>query len=153
MPHSHSQGRVGTLFRIQPDIGKLGCIAVIGRDCYHLRSLISHLCKERRIGSTCNRHIRSPKHYERRIVPVGTFRNICLLAPGLGRGGRQVAIEIIETEYRTSYEAQIPGTRSIRNHRKGRNRRKANQPVGTKFLNRIDVGRCNDFLGKIPVKS
>ena len=153
MAHSHAQGGVGTLLRCHPYIGELRGVAVVGRDDSDLCALVAHLRIERRIRRARRRHVAAPEQKERGVVPVGTLRHIGLLAPGLWRRRREIAIEVVEAQASTTKQTQIAGARGVAQHREGGDRREAHQSVGTEFLDGIDVAGRHDLKGFLPVEA
>ena len=100
-----------------------------------------------RVGSARLRHVRAPEHQEARVVPVSAFRHVGLLAPGLRRGWRQIAVPVVKGHAGAADKAQIARTGGVADHRHGRDRREAEHPVGAVGLGRVGV-RGGDDLGR-----
>ncbi len=96
MAHGHRQRRIGARLRVQPDVAELGGFGIVRADHGGLGAAIADLGIEMRVGRAGLRHVRAPEHQEARVVPVGLFRHVGLFAPGLGTGGRQIAIPVVE---------------------------------------------------------
>ena len=87
---------------------------------------------------------------EARIVPVGAFRNVGLLAPGLRRGRRQVAIPVVERHADAAEQRQIARAGGVAHHRHRRDRREAEDAVRPVGFHRIGIGRGDDFVDLVP---
>ncbi len=153
MAHGHRQGRVGPLLGMQPQIGELGCLGIVGGDDGALRPLVADLRIEMRIGRPGLRHVGAPDQEITRIVPIGTFGNVRLLAPGHRAGGRQVAIPVIEGEADAAEKGQIARAGGVGHHGHGRNRREADHAIGPIGLHRIGVRRGDDLVDLVPCRA
>ena len=102
------------------------------------------------VGRARLRHVRAPQDEETRIVPVSRFRHVGLLAPGLRRSRRQIAIPVVKRHAGAADQAQIPRSCSVGHHRHGRDRREAEDPVRAIFLGGIGIGRSGDFRRLVP---
>ena len=149
--HRQRHRSVGALLRAEPDVGEFRRLAIVGRDRHRGRALVANLGHEMGVGRACLRHVRAPHHQEGRVVPVGAFRHVGLLAPGLRAGRRKIAIPVVETHADAADQRQIARARRIRDHRHGRNRRKADDTVRSVGLDRVDVGRRDDLVDLVPV--
>ncbi len=152
MAHRQRQGGVSALLGVEPDVGELGRFGIVGADHCDLGPAIARLGHEMRIGRARLRHVRSPHQQKTRIVPVGTFGNIGLFAPGLRTGRRQVAIPVIERHAGAAEQRKIARSRSIGDHRHRRDGAEADDPVRPPFLRGIGVGRGNDLVHLIPAR-
>ena len=150
MAHRHRQRRVGALLRMQPEIGELGRLGVVRRDDGALRALVADLGVEMRVRRAGLRHVGAPDQQVAGIVPVGTFRNVGLLAPGHRAGRRQVAIPVIEGQADAAEQRKVARTRGVGHHGHGRDRREADHPVGPICLHRIGVGGGDDLVDLVP---
>ena len=103
-----------------------------------------------RIGRAGLRNVGAPQDQEAGIVPVGAFRNVGLLAPGLRRRRRQVAIPVIERHADATEQRQVARAGRVRDHRHCRDRGKADDAVGSVFLHGIGVGGRDNFGDFIP---
>ncbi len=102
------------------------------------------------VGRARLRHVRAPQDQETGIVPVGAFGNVGLLAPGLRRRRRQVAIPVVERHADAADERQIARAGRIGDHRHRRDRREADHPVGAVLLDRIGIGGRDDLGDLVP---
>ena len=150
MAHGQRQRSVRALLGVQPDIGEFRRLGVVGADDRALRPLVADLGVEMRVGRAGLRHVRAPQDDEARIVPVGAFRNVGLLAPGLRARRRQVAVPVVERHADAADERQIARARGIGDHRHGRDRREADDAVGAVGLHRIGVGRGDELVHLVP---
>ena len=150
VPHRERQRGVGTLLRVQPQVGELGDLRVVRRDRHHLRALVADFGQEVRVGRARLRHVRAPGDDERRVVPVGRFGHVGLFAPGLRARRRQVAVPVVEAHAHAADQAQVAAARGVRHHRHGRDRREADDAVRAPALDRVRVGRRDQFLHLVP---
>ena len=150
MTHRHRERRVGALLRVQPQVGELAHLGIVGRDRDGLRALVADLGEEVRVRRARLRHVAAPGDDERRVVPVGRLRHVGLLAPDLGRGRRQVAVPVVEAHADAADQRQVAAARGVRHHRHRRDRREADHPVGPVALDRVDVRRGDDLLHLVP---
>src|SRR3546814_10411861 len=60
--------------------------------------LVADLGIEMGVGGARLGHVGAPDQQEHRVVPVGALRHVGLLAEGLGRARRQVAVPVVEAE-------------------------------------------------------
>ena len=95
-------------------------------------------------------HVRAPDDQEARVVPVGRFRHVGLLAPGLRGRRRQVAIPVVERHAHAAQQREIARAGRVADHRHGGNGRKADDTVGTVGLGRVSVGHGDDLGDLIP---
>ncbi len=150
MAHGHGQRRVGALLHRDPQIGELGGFRVIGADDDALGALVADLGVEMGIRRARLRHVRAPDDQEARIVPVGRFRHVGLLAPRLRRGRRQVAVPVVEGHAHAAEQREIARAGGVADHRHGRDRREADDAVGPVGLGGVGVGRCDDLGDLVP---
>jgi len=148
--HRHRERRVSALLRVQPEIGELRDLGVVGRDRDHLRALVAHLGEEVRVGRPRLRNVRAPRDQEGRVVPVGGLGNVGLLAPGLRARRRQVAIPVVEAHAHATDQRQVARAGGVRDHRHRRNRREAEDAVGPMAADRVDVGGGDDLVDFVP---
>ena len=149
--HRHRHRSIGALLRVEPDVGEFRGLAVVGRDRYRGRALVADFGHEMGVRRACLRHVRAPHHQEGRVVPVGAFRHVGLLAPGLRAGRRQIAIPVVEAHADAADQRQVARARCIGDHRHGRNRREADDAVRSVGLDRVDIGRRDDLVDLVPV--
>ena len=150
VPHRHGHRCVGTLLRVHPDVRKLGDLRVVRRHGDRLGPLVAHLGEEVRVRRARLRHIRAPGDDEARIEPVGRFGHIGLLAPDLRTARRKVAVPVVKAHAHAADQTQIARARGVTDHRHGRDRREADDSVGTVLLDRVDVGRSDDLVDLVP---
>ena len=81
--HRQRHRRIGTLLRRQPQIAELGDFGVVGGDGNGFGTFVAHFGKEVGIRGTGLRYVGSPGDNIAGVVPVGGFRYVGLLAPGL----------------------------------------------------------------------
>ena len=153
MAHRHGERRVGALLHRQPDVAELGGFRIVRADHGALHAAIARLGIEMRVGRARLRNVRAPQDDEAGIVPVGAFGHVGLLAPGLRRGRRQVAIPVIERHADAADQRQVARARRIGDHRHGRDRREAEDAVGAIGLRRVGVGRRDDLGDFVPVRA
>ena len=150
VPHRHRQRGVGALRRVQPQVGELRDLGVVGRHGDDLGALVADLGEEVRVGRARLRHVRAPGHDEGRVVPVGRLGHVGLLAPGLRRGRRQVAVPVVEAHAHAADQRQVAAARGVGHHRHRRDRREADDAVGPVLLDRVDVGGGDDLVDFVP---
>ena len=150
MAKRHANRGIGALLGVQPDIAKLRRFRIVGADHRRFGAAIAGFGVEMRIRCPGLRHVRSPKDQEARIIPIGTFRHVGLLAPGLRAGRWQVAIPVIERHAGAAQQAKIARARRIADHRHRRDRRKAKHPVGAIGFGCIGIGRRDNLCRHIP---
>ena len=150
MAHRHRQRRIGALLGVQPQIAELGHLGVVGGDRDDLGAFVAHLGEEVRVRGARLRHVRAPGHDESRVVPVGRFRHVGLLAPGLRAGRRQVAVPVVEAHAHAADQAQVARACGVADHAHRRNGREADHAVGAVALDRVDVGGGDDFVDFVP---
>ena len=78
------------------------------------------------------------------------FGNVGLLAPGLRRGRRQVAIPVVERHADAAEQRKIAGARGVAHHRHRRDRREADDAVRTVGLRGVGVGGGDDLGHLVP---
>ena len=96
MAHRHGERGVGALLGMQPQVGELRHLGIVGRDRHDLRAVVARLDEEMRIRRARLRDVGAPGDDVGGVVPVGRFRHVGLLAPGLRARRRQVAIPVVE---------------------------------------------------------
>ena len=151
--HRHRQRGVGALRRVQPEVGELGDLGVVGRHRDDLGALVADLGEEVRVGRARLRHVAAPGHDERRVVPVGRLGHVGLLAPGLRRRRRQVAVPVVEAHAHAADQRQVAAAGGVGDHRHRRDRREADDAVGAVLLDRVDVGRGDDLVDLVPLRA
>ena len=142
--------RVGALLRVQPKVGELGDLGIVGRDRHDLGAVVARLDEEMRVGRARLRDVRAPGDDVAGIVPVGGFRHVGLLAPGLRARRRQVAIPVVEGEQRAADQAEIARAGSVGHHRHRRNRREADDAIRPPGLDGVDVRGGDDLAHLVP---
>ena len=150
MAHGHGQRRVGALLHRDPQVGELGGLRIVGADDDALGALVADLGVEMRIRRARLRHVRAPDDQEAGIVPVGAFRNVGLLAPGLRGGRRQVAVPVVERHAHAAQQREIARAGGVAHHRHGRDRREADDAVGAVGLGGVGVGGGDDLGDLVP---
>ena len=143
--HRHCHRGVGPLLRVQPKVGELRHLGIIGRDRDRLGALVSDFGEEVRIGRARLRHVRTPGNDESGVVPIGGLRHVGLLAPDLRARRRQVAVPVVEAHADATKEAHVSATGGVTDHRHRRYRGKADDAIRAVLLDRVDV-RCGDDL-------
>ena len=78
------------------------------------------------------------------------LRHVGLLAPGLRRCRRQVAVPIVERHADAAEQRQVARTGRVGHHRHRRDRREAEHPVRAVGLRRVGVGRGDDLVDLVP---
>ena len=150
MAHGHAERGISALLRRHPEIREFRGFRIIRADHHALGAAVTRLGIEVRVGRARLRHVRAPKHQEACVKPIGAFRNVSLLAPGLWRGWRQVAIPIVERHADAAEQRQITRTGRVAHHRHRRDRREAEHAVRPVGFRRIGIGRRNDFVDLVP---
>ena len=148
--HRHGQCGIGALLGIEPEVRELGRLGIVGADHRNLGAAIARLGHEMGIGRAGLRDVRSPHHQKARIVPVGTFWNVGLFAPGHRARRRQIAIPVIERHAGPAEQREIARTRRVGDHRHGRDRRESDHPVGPPLFGGIGIGRGDDLVHLVP---
>src|SRR5690606_19878591 len=149
--HGDGQRRVGTLFGAQPLVTELGHLRIVRGDGHGLGALVAHLGEEVRVGAARLRHVGAPGDDVARVVPVGRFRHVGLLAPGLRAGGREVAVPVVKAQAHAADQRQITGAGGVADHGHGRNWREADHSIRTVLLDGVDVGGGYKRLHLVPV--
>ncbi|CSP92518.1 Uncharacterised protein [Shigella sonnei] len=96
MAHCHRQGAISALFRCQPLVAQFGHFRVVRGNGDSFGAFVTYFGKEVGVRRTCLRYVRPPGDDVTGVIPVGRFRHVGLFAPGHRRGGRQVAIPVVE---------------------------------------------------------
>ena len=148
--HRHGERRVGALLHRDPEIGELRGFRIVRADDDALGAAIARLGVEVRVGRARLRDVRAPQDQEAGIVPVGAFRHVGLLAPGLRRGRRQVAVPVVERHAHAAEQRQIARAGGVGHHRHRRDRREADDAVGAVGLRRVGVGGGDDLGDLVP---
>ena len=148
--HRHRERGVGALLHRDPEVGELGGFRVVRADDDALGALVADLGVEMGVRRARLRHVRAPEDQEARVVPVGRFRHVGLLAPGLRRGRRQVAVPVVEGHAHAAEQRQIARAGGVGDHRHGRDRREADDAVGAIGLDRVGVGGGDDLGDLVP---
>ena len=151
VPHRHGQGGVRALFHRQPDIAEFRRFRIVRADHRALHAAIARLGEEMRVRGAGLRNVRAPQDDEAGIVPIGRFRHVGLLAPGLRRGRRQVAVPIIERHADAADQRQIAGTRGVGDHGHRRDRREAEDAVRAVGFRGVGVGGGDDLRHLVPL--
>jgi hypothetical protein len=149
--HRQEGGGIGTRIDRHPQVGCLAILGVVGCHRDDLGALVTHLGNEVGIRRTRGRQAGAADDDVGGVVPVGRFRHVGLLAPGLGGRGRQVAIPVVEGTAGAADQRQVARAGSVGNLRHRRNRRETENAVRAIFLDGMDVGRGDDFLHFFPV--
>ncbi len=148
--HRHAERGIGALLRRDPEIGEFRGFGIIRADHDTLGALVAGLGIEMSVGRARLRHVRSPQNEEARIVPIGAFRHVGLLAPGLRAGRRQVAIPVVERHADAAEQRQITRAGGIAHHRHRRDRREAEHAIRPVAFHRVGVGRGDEFVDLFP---
>jgi hypothetical protein len=151
--HGHGDGSVRPLLGMEPDVGKLGDLRIVGRYRHGLGALVANLGEEMRVWRAGLGHIGAPRDDEACVVPIRRFRHVGLLAPDLWAGGRQVAVPVVEAHAYAADETEIAAPSGIAHHRHGGDRREADDPIGPMLLDSVDVGRGDDFIYLVPARA
>ena len=153
MTYGHCKCGVAALLGVEPQVGKLGRLAVVGRHHDRLGALVSDLGEEVRVRGAGLGDVGAPHHQEVGVVPVGALRHVGLLAPCLGAGRRQVGVPVIEAQTSPSEQRQVARAGRVGDHRHGRDRRETNDAVGTIGGSGVNVGGRDQFGGFLPSDS
>ncbi len=148
--HGHRQRGVGALLRRHPEIGELRGFGIVRADHDALGALVADLGIEMRVGRAGLRDVRAPQDEKAGIVPVGAFRHVGLLAPGLRRGRRQVAVPVVERHADAAEQRQIARAGRVADHRHRRDRREAEHAVRAVGLGGVGVGGGDDLVDLVP---
>ena len=149
--HGHAERGIGALLRRHPQIGELRGFRIIRRDDDALGALVANLGIEMSVRRARLRHVRAPQDEEARIVPIGALRHVGLLAPGLRRSRRQVAVPIVERHAHAAEQRQVTRTGRVAHHRHGRDRREAEHAIRPVGFHRVGVGGRDDLVDLVPV--
>ena len=145
MTHRHCHRRIGSLLRSQPQVAQFGDFCVVRGNCYCFGAFITNFSKEVRIRGTGLRYVRAPCQNVAGVIPVGRFRYVGLLAPGLRGSWRQVTVPVIEAQAGPANQRHITCAGRIRNHRHRRDWREACDAVRTIGFDGVNV-RCGNQL-------
>ena len=144
----HRESRVGALLHVEPHVGELARLGVVGADHHRLRPLVARLGEEVGVRGAGLRDVRAPQDEEARVVPVGRLGNVGLLAPGLGARGREVAVPVVEGHAHPAEEGEIARARRVGDHGHRGDRGEAEDPVRTVRADGVGV-RGRDELGHL----
>jgi hypothetical protein len=103
-----------------------------------------------RVGRARLGHVAAPGDQVGRVVPVGRFGHVGLLAPDLRARGRQVAVPVVERHADAADQRQVARTGRVADHRHRRDRREADDAVGPVLLDRVDVRRGDELVDLVP---
>ena len=151
MAHGNGERRVGALLGAQPLVTELGDFRVVRGDGHRLGALVAHLGEEVRVRAARLRDVGAPGDDVAGVVPVGGFRHVGLLAPGLRAGGWQVAVPVVEGQAHAADQRQVTGAGGVADHRHGRDWRETDHPVRAVLLDGVDVGGGDQGLHLVPV--
>ena len=151
MAEGHGQGCVGALFDGKPQVGEFRRLGIVGADDDGLGAAIAGLGVEVGVRGAGLGDVRPPQQHETGVVPVGALGHVGLLAPGLRRSRRQIAVPVIEGAGDPAQQLQIAGAGGVGHHGHGRDGREAEHPVGAPALGRIGVGGGDDLGDFLPV--
>ena len=149
----HREGRVGPLLHVEPHVGELARLGVVGADHHRLRPLVAHLGEEVGVRSAGLRNVRPPENEEARVVPVGGLRNVGLLAPGLGARRREVAVPVVEGHAHPAEEGEIARARRVGDHGHRGDRGEAEDPVRAVVPDGVGVRGRDDLGHLVPVRA
>ncbi len=127
--HRQRQRAVGARLGGQPVVGELGVVRVVRRDHDGLLALVARLGHEVRVGRARHGDVGAPHHQVGRVPPVGRLGDVGLVAPHLGRGGRQVGVPVVEAGQHPAHQGEEARARGVGGHRHRRDRREAHHPV------------------------
>src|SRR5690606_18177495 len=108
------------------------------------------LGEEVRVGRARLGNVRAPGNDVGGVVPVGRLRHVGLFAPGLGTGGRQIAVPVVETHAHAADQAEVAAAGGVAHHGHGGDGREADDAIGTVALDGVDVGGGDDFVHFVP---
>ena len=148
--HGHAQSGVGTLLGVHPLVGQLGDFGVVRSNGDGFGALVTHLGEEVGVRGTGLGYVGAPGNDVAGVVPVGGFRHVGLLTPGLGRGRRQVAVPVVEAHAHAADHGQVTAAGSIGDHGHSGNRREADDAIRAMLLGGVDVGGANQLVDFIP---
>ncbi len=148
--HGHGERGVRALLRVQPEVRELGDLRIVGRHRDHFRAVVARLDEEMGVWRARLRHVRAPGDDVAGVVPVGRFRHVGLLAPGLRARGRQVAVPVVEGEQGAPDQAEIARPGRVGDHRHRRDGREADHAVRAPCLYGMDIGGGDDLARLLP---
>ena len=149
----HREGRVGPLLHVEPHVGELARLGIVGADHYRLCPLVARLGEEVGVRGASLRHVRPPQDEEARVVPVGRLGDVGLLAPGLGARRREVAVPVVERHAHPAEEGEIARARRVGDHRHRGDRGEAEDPVRSVVADGVGVRRRDDLGHLVPVRA
>ena len=144
------QRRVGALLRVQPVVGELGDLGIVRGDGDGLGAVVACLGEEVGVRGAGLRDVGAPGDDVAAVVPVGRFGHVGLLAPGLGRGRRQVAVPVVEAQANAPQQRQVARAGGVADHRHGRDRREADHAVRAVLPGGVQVGGGDQLVGLVP---
>jgi len=153
MAHRHRQRGVGALFGREPDVAELDHLAKVAGNRHRLGALVAHLGVEMRIRRARLRHVRAPHHQVGRVIPVGRFGHIGLLAPDLRAGRRQIAVPVVKAHAHAANQRQITAAGGVADHAHGRNRRETDHAIRAIGLDRVGIRSGDDLGDFIPARA
>ncbi len=150
MAHCQRHCGIGALLRSQPQIAEFSDFSVIRGDGDRFSPFVANFREEVRIWGTGLRNVGTPGDDVAGVIPVGRFRNVSLLTPGLRRRRRQVTVPIVEAQAGAANQRQISCTGGVGNHRHRRDRREARHAVRTVGFNGVNVRSGNQLIHFLP---
>ncbi len=151
MVDRHPQRGVGSGLHRNPPIGILCHLAQVGRDDHKLRARVPGLGDEVDVGRAGHVGIGAHGHDILRVVPVGAFAHVSLVAPDFGEGVGQVGVPVVEAHVHAAEELQEARTGGVREIRHGRDGREAEDAIRPPLLGRVETRGRNQFLDFLPL--
>ncbi len=146
----HPESAVLSGMNRDPLVAELRRHAEVGREDRHLRAVMACLGQVVDVGGAGHAGVGAHDSDELAVVPVGALGDVGLLAPDLRRGVRQVAVPVVEGKVDAAEQLHEAGATGKAEHRHGRDRREADQPIGTVLLDGINRRGGDDLLDLVP---
>ena len=143
----HRQPEGGILAGVagNPPVGVLGDLGEVGAEDRELRSCVADLGDEVGVGRTGHVEVGAHDRDETGVVPVGRFVHVGLLAPDLRRGGREIAVPVVEAEDDAADQRHESTAGRVTDLGHRRDRREPGHAVGAVFGDGVDH-RCGAHL-------
>ena len=125
-------------------------LAKIRREDHRFGAVMPCFCKEMTVRRARHAQTRANIGDHLGVVPIRALAHVGLVAPDFRERGREIAVPIVETEVHAAEKLEETCTCGVAQHGHGRDRREADDPVGTVFFCRVNIGNCHQFQRFVP---